>query len=152
MNSLRHRSRFARRVSRSLTAAFLGLSILGCQAGPKATREHPQPTQISAVCARAIAKTHIASLHNGLEEYAILNGGRFPETLEVLVTKDSGGNSFLEDELLPTDPWGRPYIYEPPTGGGYEGLRVFTLGADGLPGGDGEDADIDHVMARNSRT
>ncbi len=42
---------------------------------------------------------------------------------------------------LPTDPWGRPYQYRVP---GIDGkpFDVYSLGADGQPGGEGENADI----------
>lgn len=39
-------------------------------------------------------------------------------------------------QALPLDPWGRPYQLDPSTG------RVFTLGADQLPGGSGGDLDL----------
>jgi general secretion pathway protein G len=38
------------------------------------------------------------------------------------------------------DPWGRPYLYQPPTGDGAP--IVMSLGADGKPGGTGEDQDV----------
>ncbi len=41
---------------------------------------------------------------------------------------------------LPNDPWGRPYQYRFP--GERSVYDVFTLGADGKPGGDGLSADI----------
>lgn len=41
---------------------------------------------------------------------------------------------------MPKDPWGNPYQYLSP---GVKGeVDVFSLGADGQPGGTGEDADI----------
>ena len=44
---------------------------------------------------------------------------------------------------LPTDPWGRPYHYERSRLGGIaHEYRIFTLGADGAAGGDGQDADV----------
>ena len=48
-------------------------------------------------------------------------------------------------EAMPKDPWGRDYIYE------YPGRRstkfdLYTLGADGLEGGSGKDADIGNWM------
>ncbi len=46
-------------------------------------------------------------------------------------------------ETLPKDPWGRAYRYVPPAGG--RPFLVYTLGSDGLPGGRGEDADLDHA-------
>ena len=43
-------------------------------------------------------------------------------------------------ERLPKDPWGNPYQYLNP---GVRGeLDVFSMGADGAPGGEGNDADI----------
>jgi general secretion pathway protein G len=43
-------------------------------------------------------------------------------------------------ERLPSDPWGRPYLYLNP---GIKGeIDVFSLGADGQPGGEGANADI----------
>ena len=38
------------------------------------------------------------------------------------------------------DPWGRPYLYQPPTGDGAP--VVMSFGADGKPGGTGEDQDV----------
>lgn len=48
---------------------------------------------------------------------------------------------YLRKEV-PTDPWGRPYIYRSPgqaSGGGFD---LLTYGRDGNPGGTGEDEDI----------
>ncbi|MEE4203565.1 MAG: type II secretion system major pseudopilin GspG [Halieaceae bacterium] len=41
---------------------------------------------------------------------------------------------------MPRDPWGRDYLYLSP--GEYGEVDIYTLGADGLPGGDGQNADI----------
>ena len=43
---------------------------------------------------------------------------------------------------VPTDPWGNPYGYIVTTGSGGYGLT--SLGADGQPGGEGVDADLQH--------
>ena len=45
------------------------------------------------------------------------------------------------DEAVPLDPWGNPYRYQIP---GEEGrpFSIISLGADGKPGGEGNDADI----------
>ena len=43
-------------------------------------------------------------------------------------------------ERLPNDPWGRPYLYLNP---GVKGeIDVLSYGADGQPGGEGNNADI----------
>jgi general secretion pathway protein G len=41
---------------------------------------------------------------------------------------------------LPMDPWGRPYLYLSPGDNGE--VDIYTLGADGLAGGEGQNADI----------
>jgi len=38
------------------------------------------------------------------------------------------------------DPWGRPYLYLSP--GEYRETDIDALGADGVPGGAGQNADI----------
>ena len=43
-------------------------------------------------------------------------------------------------EELPVDPWGRPYLYLSP--GENKAVDIYSLGADGLSGGDGQNADI----------
>jgi general secretion pathway protein G len=45
---------------------------------------------------------------------------------------------YLED--LPLDPWGRPYLYLHPGENGE--VDIYSLGADGLSGGEGQNADI----------
>jgi general secretion pathway protein G len=48
---------------------------------------------------------------------------------------------YLRKEV-PLDPWGRPYIYRRTGDGeGFE-YELLSYGRDGLPGGEGEDADI----------
>lgn len=47
-------------------------------------------------------------------------------------------------ERLPNDPWGHPYQYANP--GSHGEIEVFSLGADGKPGGEGNDADIGSWM------
>jgi len=41
---------------------------------------------------------------------------------------------------LPLDPWGRPYLYLSP--GEYRETDIYSLGADGLPGEENQNADI----------
>ena len=41
---------------------------------------------------------------------------------------------------LPVDPWGRPYLYLSP--GEHGEVDLYSLGADGLSGGEGQNADI----------
>ena len=41
---------------------------------------------------------------------------------------------------IPVDPWGNAYVYNFP--GQYGEYDIVSLGADGQPGGEGENADI----------
>lgn len=43
-------------------------------------------------------------------------------------------------DRLPMDPWGNPYEYAHP--GRHGDIDIYSLGADGRPGGEGADADI----------
>lgn len=50
------------------------------------------------------------------------------------------------DEAVPDDPWGNPYVYAMP---GKDGMpfALYSLGADGKPGGEGNDADVGFLPA-----
>lgn len=94
------------------------------------------------------AKQDIASLMQALKLYR-LDNQRYPSTeqgLQALVTKPSTSplppnwktGGYLE--RLARDPWGNPYQYLNP---GVRGeIDVFSMGADGIAGGEGNDADI----------
>lgn len=66
--------------------------------------------------------------------------------LEALVepsTLDPEPRNFKEGGYLaevPRDPWGRPYLYLSPGERGE--VDIYSLGADGLSGGEGQNADI----------
>ena len=45
-------------------------------------------------------------------------------------------------KVVPSDPWGRPYVYVEPGKENPSSFDLYTLGRDGKIGGDGEDADI----------
>lgn len=94
------------------------------------------------------AKQDIAALTQALKLYR-LDTKRYPTTeqgLQALVAKPSqapvpenwktGGYV----EKLPRDPWGKPYQFLNP--GLHGEIDVFSYGADGVPGGEGFDADI----------
>lgn len=94
------------------------------------------------------AKQDIASLMQALKLYR-LDNHRYPVTeqgLQALATQPAvaplppnwktGGYI----ERLPKDPWGNPYQYLNP--GVYGEIDIFSNGADGVIGGEGNDADI----------
>lgn len=97
---------------------------------------------------RVKAKADIVSIGNALDEYAANNGMRYPDSLDVLVTPDQDGYTYLKSSVLPKDPWGREYFYERGRSGNVQ-YRVGSYGKDGAPGGDGEDKDLDNVMIAN---
>jgi len=45
-------------------------------------------------------------------------------------------------KVLPTDPWGRAYVYTQPGKENPTSFDLYTLGRDGKIGGEGEDADV----------
>ncbi len=92
------------------------------------------------------AKTDINSLMNALKIYK-LDNGRYPSSdqgLQALVVKPTTGTipdnwkNYLDK--LPEDPWHHPYQYANP--GVHGDIDVFSFGADGQAGGEGDDADI----------
>ena len=92
------------------------------------------------------ARTDVNNLMQSLKLYK-LDNQRFPSAeqgLESLVKKPTVGTPppnwkpYLDK--LPNDPWGRPYQYVNP---GVKGeIDIFSFGADGQAGGEGNDADI----------
>lgn len=94
------------------------------------------------------ARADIAMLGQALKLYK-LDNQRYPTTeqgLQALVAKPTTGpaaNGWKTGgyvEKLPNDPWGNPYQYLAP--GIHGEVDVFSLGADGQPGGGGDDADV----------
>jgi general secretion pathway protein G len=94
----------------------------------------------------ARVKSDIMAIALALDEYAINNSGKYPDSLEVLITPDMNGNAYIRSKVLPVDPWKRAYLYEEPKTGNGMRPRIYTLGADGKIGGTGLDADIDNLM------
>jgi general secretion pathway protein G len=94
------------------------------------------------------ARQDIATVMQALKLYR-LDNHRYPTTeqgLNALVAKPQSGpaaNGWKQGgylERLPKDPWSTPYQYLSP--GIHGEVDVFSYGADGQPGGVGNDADI----------
>ncbi|AXQ46996.1 type II secretion system major pseudopilin GspG [Pseudomonas vlassakiae] len=90
----------------------------------------------------------LATLEQALDMYR-LDNLRFPSNeqgLAALVkkpTQEPLPRSWRSDgyvRRLPEDPWGTPYQYRMP--GEHGRVDVYSLGADGVPGGEGQDADL----------
>jgi general secretion pathway protein G len=100
------------------------------------------------VAQREKAKMDITQLVSAVTTYALENNGKYPDSLDILVTPDENGNTYLASRnTVPLDPWKNAYVYEPPGGG--RPFRIISFGKDGQPGGEGEDADIDNVTMVN---
>ncbi len=92
------------------------------------------------------ARTDVNNLMQALKLYK-LDNQRFPtgeQGLQSLISRPGAApvpanwKPYLDK--LPNDPWGQAYQYANP---GVKGeIDVFSLGADGQPGGEGKDADI----------
>ena len=54
-------------------------------------------------------------------------------------------------EQLPLDPWGRTYLYLSPAEFGTGAYDLYTLGADGITGGEEQNADIGNWQQREAR-
>ena len=87
------------------------------------------PSGKQAAIRHGNASAMVVAIGKALRVYADEHAGKFPPDLDA-----------LRDEPR-VDPWNRPFLYEPPSAAGAP-PRVRSLGADGQPGGVGEDADI----------
>lgn len=138
------RDRAQRQGGFSLLELMIVVVILGILAAMLAPRIMGRPDEARVVA----AKQDIVAIVQALKLYR-LDNYRYPTTeqgLEALVRKPASEplppnwktGGYLE--RLPRDPWGHPYQYLNP--GVHGEIDVFSLGADGRPGGEGVDADI----------
>ena len=142
---MQSRPAFMSRVTRGFTLIeiMVVVAILGILAALVVPKIMGRPDEARIVA----AKQDIAAIRQALNLYR-LDNVRYPTTeqgLQALVERPASGpipanwktGGYLE--RLPNDPWGAPYQYLNP------GLRgevdVFSLGADGAPGGEGNNAD-----------
>ena len=115
--------------------------ILGVgRAGP-AQRDEPSRAKLTA------ARTDLQSIATALEIYR-LDNGRYPTRRAWTPwsrpawrhCRATGCQGYLK--RTPTDPWGSPYQYVNPGSRSNQGYDLYSLGADGQPGGEQMDADI----------
>ena len=92
------------------------------------------------------ARIQIQSFASALDLF-YLDAGRYPtsaEGLAVLVRPTTGitawNGPYLKGGTVPSDPWGKPYLYRSP--GEHGAYDVVSLGSDGQDGGTGTAADI----------
>jgi general secretion pathway protein G len=92
------------------------------------------------------ARAQIELLGTALDTFR-LDVGRYPNSQEGLGSLrqrpfgvDRWDGPYLKKDL-PKDPWDHPYYYRSPGEGGRP-YDLFSYGADGAPGGDGDNRDI----------
>lgn len=102
------------------------------------------PSQDRAMVGKA--RADISVLEQAIETYR-LDNLTFPDDLQALVSAPAGlarPERYRQGgyvRRLPEDPWGNPYQYRRPSAHGGQ-FDVFSLGADGREGGEGNDADL----------
>ena len=116
------------------------LGILAAIVVPR-VMERPAEARITRV------KQDLQGVMTALNLYK-LDNFRYPgneQGLQALITKPSGQpeapnwkGPYLD--RLPMDPWSNPYQYQQP--GQHGDVDVYSYGADGRPGGDGDAADV----------
>ncbi len=124
-----------------LIVVILILSLLAVFVAPKAFRRLGQAKKDLVI-------PRMKLVEDALERFAI-NCGRYPddsEGLGALLALPEGleekwrGPYLTRRQLL--DPWDNPFVYEAAGEVGSDIYILISYGADGEPGGDGDNADI----------
>jgi len=125
------------------------LAVLGLLAGCdwRSIQERYDRRLYRAQVARA--KADITMLATALDQYAMANAGKWPDSLEALVLEDAEGYAYLRVRQIPLDPWENDYQYEPP-GAGSMKYRLYSLGSDSAVGGVDEGRDITYQAILNN--
>lgn len=98
----------------------------------------------------AAARSQIEMLGAALDAYR-LDNGRYPTTAQgldalwqepTLEPRPTNWRGPYLRKAVPLDPWGNPYAYFSPGEVNERGYDLVAYGADGAPGGEGEDADV----------
>ena len=129
----------------TLIEILVVITILAIMAALIVPRIMDRPDQARATAARA----DVNAIMSALKLYK-LDNGNYPtgeQGLQALVKKPDRGDiprnwkpgGYLEK--LAQDPWGHDYVYVAPGSNGAP-YDLYSLGADGQPGGEGIDADI----------
>lgn len=102
------------------------------------------------------AQTQVKMIKGALESMR-LDIGRLPSTPEGLAllttppqdekTRARWRGPYLDGDL-PLDPWDTPYQYALTPASGGQAFALYSLGADGKLGGEGNDADVGYVPVR----
>lgn len=135
----RYNTGHARRRGFTLIELLVVLVILGLLAGLVG----PQVMRYVGSSKTDTARLQINDLSAAMDLYRI-DVGSYPSNsqgLAALVQQPGGvqrwNGPYLRRNTVPDDPWGRPYHYRFP--GEHGPFDIWTNGADGQPGGSGED-------------
>ena len=137
-----HRDRRHRQEGYTLVELLVVLAILGMLVALAA----PRLIKYLGSAKADTAKIQVEKLGGVLDLYR-LEVGHYPtddEGLQALVERpphaEVWNGPYLKSRDSLIDPWGRPYLYHSP--GQHGEYDLYSLGADGKEGGDGEDKDI----------
>lgn len=126
----------------TLIELLVVLAIIGLLAGLVG----PQVMKHLGESKTKAARLQIEELASALDMYR-LDVGRYPtgdEGLQALVEPSASARNwngpYLRKKKMPLDPWNNPYHYAMP--GQHGKFDLYSLGADGSEGGEGEDQDI----------
>lgn len=139
-NPLQPRRRLQGRGGFTLIELLIVMIILGLLAALVA----PKMFQKIGSSKQKAAKAQMAMFDTALDAFR-LDIGTYPgsqEGLEALRKnpgKDTWDGPYLPKDI-PMDPWGHPYVYRFP--GEHGEYDLYSLGADGQEGGEGENADV----------
>ena len=139
----RHGAAAPRRAAAGFT--LLELLVVLAILGLLAVVATPQVLKYLGKAKHETAKVQIQNLGTALDLYRF-EVGRYPTTQEglaALVAAPTGAarwnGPYVKKRESLTDPWDRPYGYRSP--GQHGAYDLYTLGADGQPGGEGENRD-----------
>jgi general secretion pathway protein G len=137
-------SKMSERKLKSRGFTLIELLIVMIILGLLASLVAPKLFQKVGTSKQKAAKTQIALFETALDAFR-LDIGRYPTTEEGLqaLRKNPGLEKWAGPYLpkdIPKDPWGRDYVYKCP--GDHGEYDLYSLGADGKEGGEGENADI----------
>lgn len=88
----------------------------------------------------AVAQMKATEIAKFVQLYVVDNGLTAPDNTTNLSVLVAGADPYVKPKDL-IDPWGRPFVLTIP-GSVNTNFDVISLGADGMPGGSGEDADV----------
>jgi len=127
---LRRTQRLHRLSGFTLIEVLVVVVILGILAAIVVPNIMQEPDKAKIVA----AKSTIRNIQSALERYRLDNHD-YPKT-------DQGLGVLVNEYMprIPKDPWGNDYLYLSP--GSHGDIDIYSLGRDGLPGGEGPDADI----------